>query len=240
MPVPEKLMAALHGSMFWLPLTLSIYSGATVLYRRYNKASFLNPTLITIAGIASVIAVWQVPYKAYFEAVSILHYLLGTAVVALAIPLYHNLNRLRGCWLTMSLALGAGSLASASVGIAIATLAGASTSAVLSLAPKSATAAVSMEIAGLIGGLPAVTGVLTILTGIIGAVVGPYVLDLAQIRGPEARGIALGVAGHGIATARAFSESEVAGSFAGLGMALNAILTASLLPTLIKILGLWP
>jgi putative effector of murein hydrolase len=235
MPVPEKLMAAFHGSMFWLPLTLAIYSGATVLYRRYNKASFLNPTLITIAGVASVILVWQVPYKAYFEAVSILHYLLGTAVVALAIPLYHNLNRLRGCWLTMSLALGAGSLASASVGIAIATLAGASTSAVLSLAPKSATAAVSMEIAGLIGGLPAVTGVLTILTGIIGAVVGPYVLDLAQIHGPEARGIALGVA-----TARAFSESEITGSFAGLGMALNAVLTAALLPTLIKFLGLWP
>jgi putative effector of murein hydrolase len=85
--------------------------------------------------------------------------------------------------------------------------------------------------------VPAVTGVLTILTGIIGAVTGPYVLDLAGIRTPEARGFALGVASHGIATARAFSEGEIAGTFAGLGMALNAVLTACVVPFLLRAFG---
>jgi putative effector of murein hydrolase len=83
-----------------------------------------------------------------------------------------------------------------------------------------------------------VTATLTILTGIIGAIVGPYILNLCGIRAPEARGLALGVASHGIATARAFSESEVAGSFAGLGMALNAVLTALAVPPLVGALGL--
>jgi putative effector of murein hydrolase len=90
----------------------------------------------------------------------------------------------------------------------------------------------------LIGGTPAITATLTILTGIIGAVTGPYLLDLVGIQAPEARGFALGVASHGIATARAFSESEAAGSFAGLGMALNAVLTALIVPLIVGALGI--
>ena len=240
MPAPEKLMSLLQGPMFWLPATLVIYAASTALYRRYDKAPLLNPTLLTIAGIAPLLMLSAVPYQKYFEAVAVLLYLLGTAVVALALPLYNSLKRLQGrCW-TMTLALVAGSLASILVGLAIATLAGASAFAVLSLAPKSATAAVSMEIARLIGGAPAVTGVLTVLTGITGAVAGPYVLDLGQIRTPEARGFALGIASHGIATARAFSEGEIAGSFAGLGMALNAVLTAMVVPFVVRAFGFGP
>jgi putative effector of murein hydrolase len=137
----------------------------------------------------------------------------------------------------MALALVAGSLASIVVGLVVAIMGHASASTVLSIAPKSATTAVSMEISRLIGGAPAVTATLTIITGIIGAVGGPYVLNMSRIRAPEARGFAMGVASHGIATARAFTESEVAGSFAGLGMVLNAILTALIVPPTIRLLG---
>jgi predicted murein hydrolase (TIGR00659 family) len=237
MLTPDRLISIINGPIFWLPITLVIYAASTALYRRYDKAPLLNPTLLTIAGVAAILMMTAVPYQKYFEDVAVLHYLLGTAVVALALPLYNNLTRLRGRYMTMTFALLAGSLASMLVGLAIATLAGTSAIAILSLAPKSATAAVSMEIARLIGGAPAVTGVLTILTGIIGAVAGPYVLDLARVRTPEARGFALGVAAHGIATARAFSEGEIAGSFAGLGMALNAVLTALTVPLVIRAFG---
>jgi predicted murein hydrolase (TIGR00659 family) len=235
MPMPDKLISVINGPIFWVPVTIAIYAASVGLYRRFNNAPLLNPTLFTIGGISAVLIISAVPYQKYFEAVAVLHYLLGTAVVALALPLYNNLRRLQGRCLTMAVALFAGSLASILVGLAVATMAGASASAILSLAPKSATAAVSMEISRLIGGAPAVTGVLTILTGIIGAVAGPYVLDLAHIRSPEARGFALGIASHGIATARAFSEGEIAGSFAGLGMALNAVLTAMLVPPVIGV-----
>jgi len=76
------------------------------------------------------------------------------------------------------------------------------------------------------------------MTGIIGAVGGPYVLNATRIHAPEARGFAMGVASHGIATARAFTEGEVAGSFAGLGMVLSAILTALIVPPVVRMLGL--
>jgi putative effector of murein hydrolase len=157
----------------------------------------------------------------------------------LALPLYRNARRLKGRCIGMAAALMAGSLASIVIGLSVATLAHASASTVLSLAPKSATAAVSMEIPRLIGGAPAVTATLTILTGIIGAVAGPYALALLRIRAPEARGFAMGVASPGIATARAFTEGEIAGSFAGLGMVLNAILTGLIVPPLVHRIGYW-
>ena len=185
--------------MVWLPCTIVLYAASSALYRRLGKAPIANPTLLSIAALVVILACCRVPYKAYFESVVVLHYLLGTAVVALALPLYRNANRLHGRYLSMAFALVAGSLASIFVGLAVATLAHASASTVLSLAPKSATAAVSMEISRLIGGAPAVTATLTIMTGIIGAVGGPYVLNTLHIRAPEARGFAMGVASHGIA-----------------------------------------
>jgi putative effector of murein hydrolase len=232
------LGAILAGTIFWLPCTLAIYAGSVLLFRVSGKSPLLNPTLLTIGGIALVLFASGVPYERYFQDVAILHYLLGTAVVALAIPLYRNLERLKGRGLGMACALLAGSFASILVGLAVAIVAGLSTSTILSLAPKSATAAVSIEISSLIGGVPAVTATLTILTGIIGAIAGPYVLNLCGIRAPEARGFALGVASRGIATARAFTEGEVAGSFAGLGMALNAVLTALAVPPIVRALGI--
>jgi predicted murein hydrolase (TIGR00659 family) len=227
-----------EGALIWLPCTLAIYAGSIALFRWGQKSPLLNPTLLTICGVALVLGLTGNSYRSYFEGVVILHYLLGPAVVALAVPLHRNLQRLEGRTVSMASALAVGSLTSILVGLAVAILAGVSASTLLSLAPKSATAAVSIEISRLIGGAPGVTATLTILTGIIGAVLGPYVLNLSGIRAPEARGFALGVASHGIATARAFTESEVAGSFAGLGMALNAVLTALAVPPIVRWLGI--
>jgi len=232
----EKLLH-LEGAVLWLPCTLLLFAASSWLYRRLNKAPVANPTLLTIAALVVMLVGVGVPYKTYFESVAIIHYLLGTAVVALALPLYRNVGRLKGRRMGMAVALVAGSLTSILVGLSVAILAHASASTVLSLAPKSATAAVSMEISRIIGGAPAVTATLTILTGIIGAIAGPYVLNILRVLDPEARGFAMGVASHGIATARAFIEGEVAGSFAGLGMVLNAILTALVVPPVVRLMG---
>lgn len=221
------------SSVLWLPLTLGIYIAGSGLYCRAGKAPLLNPTLLTICSVTALLVVFEVPYTTYFESVSILHYLLGTAVVALAIPLHHNLHKLRGELRPVALALVAGSFTSIVCGLVIAKALGASPSTLLSIAPKSATAAVSMEIASVIGGIPAVTACLTIFTGIIGAVLGPYVLTWSGITSPSARGVALGTVSHGIATARAFSESEYTGCCASLAMGLNAFLTALLVPLII-------
>lgn len=221
------------GPVLWLPLTLGVYLMSSGLYRRAGKIPLLNPTLLTIAAICSALIGLGVPYPIYFQSVSILHYLLGTAVVALAIPMHRNLRKLTGQLRRITVALVAGSLTSIIGGLLIAKALKASDPILLSIAPKSATAAVSMEIARGIGGLPAVTASLTIVTGIIGAVCGPYILSWARIESPSARGIALGTVSHGIATARAFSESEFAGCCASLAMGLNAILTAIFVPVVL-------
>jgi putative effector of murein hydrolase len=120
---------------------------------------------------------------------------------------------------------------------AVAALLGASAPVLASLAPKSATVAVSMGIAAETGGVPAVTAVVTILAGITGAVVAGPVLDGAGVQDPIARGFAMGLASHGIATARAFQEGEAAGTAAGLAMGLNAVVTALLVPLVLRLLG---
>lgn len=233
--VPAKLVS---GPLLWMPLTVAAYLLASAAYRRAGKLALLNPTLLTIACVCAALIALQVPYKTYFESVGVLHYLLGTAVVALAISLHQNLKRLLGDLRPIVLALVAGSVTSIVCGLIIARALGASTLTLLSLAPKSATAAVSMQIAEGIGGVPAIAACLTIVTGIIGAVLGPYVLTLAGIRSPRARGVALGTASHGIATARAFNESELAGCYASLAMGLNAVLTAVLVPLILKMMSL--
>jgi putative effector of murein hydrolase len=102
----------LQGTIVWLPCTIVLYAGSSALCRRLGKAPAANPTLLSVAALVVILALLGVPYKAYFESVAILHYLLGTAVVALALPLYRNANRLHGRYLSMALALVAGSLAS--------------------------------------------------------------------------------------------------------------------------------
>lgn len=228
------LPAFASGTIFWLPATLGAFLAAKQLYLRFDKMPLLNPTLLTIVAICAGLVSLRVPYETYFESVKILHYLLGTAVVSLAVPLYRNLQKLADQLPRIALAMVAGSVTSIVTGLLIARALGASASTVLSIAPKSATAAVSMEIARGIGGVPAVTACLTIVTGIVGAVIGPYLLTWTGVTSPSARGVALGTASHGIATARAFSESELAGCCASLAMVLNAILTAILVPALVS------
>jgi putative effector of murein hydrolase len=130
-----------------------------------------------------------------------------------------------------------GSLTAAGTAVGLAWLAGASTATMASLAPKSVTTPVAMGIADSLGGLPSLTAAVVILTGIVGAALGPIVLDLARIRDPRARGVAMGTASHGIGTARALQMSQVAGAFAGIAIGLNALATAILLPLLWRLLA---
>lgn len=234
----SALAAGLQGPLVWMPCTLAVYAASTSIQRRCGNAAILNPTLLTIGAIGSLLVASGTPYEVYLKGVDFLNYVLGTAVVALALPLHRHAHLLRGRFLVLAMALVVGSIASLGLVLAVAGSLGASTSTLLSIASKSATAAVSIETSRAVGGLPGLTATLTISTGIIGAVLGPYVLDWLGVRDPEARGLALGVAAHGIGTARAFSEGAVSGSFASVGTALNAPLTAMLVPLAVWALGL--
>lgn len=213
-----------------LTLTLLAYQAGLILYQRSKLNPLLNPVLIAILLIVGVLLLTDTDYETYFDGAQFVHFLLGPATVALAIPLYRQFDKVRESALAVLASIMVGSLTAAATGVGILWWLGGSETALLSIAPKSVTAAVAMGIAEQLGGLPSLTAVLVITTGIIGAVLGPYLLDLLGIRDWAARGIAIGTASHGIGTARALQVNEVAGAFAGLAMGLNALATAILLP----------
>ena len=224
------------GTIFALVLTLGAYAAAAAVWQRCGRHPLLNPTLFAIAGVATALLALNMQHADYFASAELVHALLGPAVVALAVPLYRHAAVLRARAGALLMALVLGSATAVLVGVAVAVALNVSAGAVLSLAPRSATTAVSMGVAAEIGGIPALTAVLTIATGITGAVLGGWILDAMGVRDPLARGFALGTASHGIATARAFQDGEAAGIAAGLAMGLNAILTAVIAPPLARLL----
>ena len=215
-----------------LTLTLAAFVLASALYRKMNMNPLLNPVLLSVIAIVLILRGTGTSYSAYFEGAQFVHFLLGPATVALAIPLYRQLNRVRKSATAILVSLLCGSITSALSAVVIAWAMGAKTISIISLAPKSVTAPVAMGISDQLGGLPSLTAVIVILTGIIGAMLGPLVLNALRIRDWSVRGLAIGTASHGIGTARAFQVSEVAGAFSGLAMGINALATAILLPIL--------
>jgi predicted murein hydrolase (TIGR00659 family) len=219
-----------------LTVTLLAYQGAYWLYRRASFNPLLNPVLLAIVMLVAALKLTHTPYQTYFDGAQFVHFLLGPATVALAVPLYAQFDRLRAALLPLGASLVTGSLTAIVSAIGIAWLLGARETTLLSLAPKSVTAPIAMGISEKIGGIPSLTAVLVIMTGVSGAMMAKSVLDALRIRDHGVRGFAVGVASHGIGTARAFQVSEQAGAFAGLGMGLNGLLTAVLMPL---ILALW-
>lgn len=219
-----------------LTVTLVAYVIGDWIYRRAGMHPLLNPVLIAVVALVLLLRATETPYATYFDGAQFVHFLLGPATVALAVPLYFNLGKLKRLWLPLLGGLVAGSLTAAVSAVGIAWLFGGSTQTLASLAPKSVTAPVAMGIAEKLGGLPSLTAILVISTGILGAVLGPAVLNGLRMRDQATRGFALGVTAHGIGTARAFQESEQAGAFSGLAMGLNALVTALLLPLLAQLI----
>ncbi len=215
-----------------LTLTLVAYSAAFAIYRRFRFNPLLNPVLLAVSVLVAILLATGTDYHTYFQGAQFVHFLLGPATVALAVPLYRHMERVRRSGLAVFASILAGSLTAAASAIAIVWLLGGSRHSIVSIAPKSVTAPVAMGIAEQMGGLPSLTAALVILTGILGAMLGPPLLKALRISDPAAQGLAMGVASHGIGTARALQVNEVAGAFAGLAMGLNALATAILLPAL--------
>lgn len=221
--------------LLWLTATLLAYSIGDALFRASGRKPWVNPVLIAVVLLALTLFATGTPYESYFEGAKFVHFMLGPATICLAAPLYTNLKSVRATIVPMVAALLAGSLTAIGTALGIGWALGVRTDVLLSLAPKSVTAPVAMGISESIGGSPTLTAVLVILTGITGAIVATPLLNLLRIRDWRARGFATGIASHGIGTARALQVNEQAGAFAGTGMGLNALVTAILVPIIVKL-----
>jgi len=215
-----------------LTLTLVAFQFGSWIYSKGKMNPILNPVLLAVVMIVAVLLVTDTRYDSYFDGAQFVHFLLGPATVALAIPLYRQFERVRRSVLAVLVSILAGSTTAMLSAVGIGFLLDGSSDTLIALAPKSVTAPVAMGIAEQLGGLPSLTAVLVLITGVTGAVLGPYVLTLIGVKDWAARGLAMGTASHGIGTARALQVSEIAGAFSGLAMGLNALATAILLPLL--------
>jgi putative effector of murein hydrolase len=210
--------------------TVAAYVIAVRLQRWSGGNAIFNPTLIAILLLALAIKLSGMDYADYARSAGVVTFALSPAVVLLAVPLFRQrwLIRDSARIILGSLAVGLPTGVISAMGIAW--LLHADRMTILSLAPKSTTAGIAIGLSEKIGGAPSLTAVLVIMTGITGAVIGPFVTRQMGVLDPRSVGLAIGIASHGIGTARALQMGETAGAFAGLGMSLNGILTAILLP----------
>lgn len=231
LPPITEIWVYLSGSpLFALVLTLSAYLLGLTLYERSQRNPFANPVLISVLVVTLSLSALDMPYAKYFEGAQFVHFLLGTATVALAIPIYKGFASIKGRMGVLLLALVAGGATSIFTAVGMARWLGVDEALVRGLVAKSVTAPIAMGIAERVQASPTLTAIFAVSTGILGAVLGRFVLDAMRMTEWWQRGFALGVAAHGIGTSRAFSVNEQAGTYASLGMGLHGIAGAVLIP----------
>jgi predicted murein hydrolase (TIGR00659 family) len=223
-----------------LTLTLIAYQLSYLLYRKSGNNPLVNPVLLSVVMIGALLVVTNTSYAVYFDGAKFVHFLLGPATVALAVPLHQHFARLKAAWPALLVGLLAGATVAMASAVLIGSAMHASLQTVISMAPKSVTTPIAMGISQKLGGLPSLTAVLVISTGILGAIMArPVLVGLMHIKEDWIRGFATGIAAHGIGAARAFQVSEECGAFAGLAMGLNGVATALLAPVIVPAMLGW-
>ena len=220
--------------LLWLTATLGAYVIADHFSRISKRHPLVNPVLISVIILGSLLWITGTPYETYFNGAQFVHFLLGPATVALAIPLHRNWSAIKRSLIPILGALSAGSVTAIVSAVFIGVLFGMPPDVLASLAPKSVTAAIAMGVSKEIGGQPSLTATLVISTGILGAIMVTPLMNALGLKDYRARGFAAGVASHGIGTARAFQVDPVAGAFAGIALGLNGLLTAIIAPILMR------
>jgi predicted murein hydrolase (TIGR00659 family) len=222
--------------LLWLTVTIAAYAAADRLAAAFGRPALLNPVVLAAGAVIVLLLATGTDFPTYFEGAQFVHFLLGPATVALAVPLVENRKEVARALLPVFAALLVGSAVAVASAIGLAVLFGLPEEVIVSLAPKSVTTPIAMGLAERLGGIPSLAAVLVIATGIIGAMTVTPLMNALGIGNYAARGFAVGIASHGIGTARAFQVDPVAGTFAGIAMGLNGLLTALIVPLA---LALW-
>jgi predicted murein hydrolase (TIGR00659 family) len=222
--------------LLWLTVTLLVYATADALSLATGRHPFANPVFHSMWIIAVFLLLTGTSYTTYFSGAQFVHFLLGPATVALAVPLYENRKVVLAAIVPMLVALVVGCTTAIVSVVLLAKAFGLPDKITLSLAPKSVTAGVAMGISESLGADASLTAVSVVLTGIMGAIIVTPMMDRMRITDYRARGFAVGLASHGIGVARAFQVDAMAGVFAGIAMSLNALVTSLLVPIAVTLL----
>ena len=222
-------------------LLLALTFGVFAMFKGLQKKTgwvLLNPILFTIAALIFFLKLSGISYETYNEAGELIAFWLKPAVVALGVPLYLQLEMIKKQWLPILLSQLVGCLVGVISVVLIAKGLGASPDVICSLAPKSVTTPIAMEVSNATGGIPSLTAAVVVMVGLFGAVFGFKVLDMGRVKSPIAQGLSMGTASHAIGTSAAMELSRKYGAYASLGLTLNGILTAILAPMVLRLMGI--
>lgn len=236
----DELWVYLSGNpLLSLLVTLLAFALAARINKWLGGTPLLHTVTLSIALIITFLLVSGIDYGTYFEGAQFIHFLLGPATVALAIPLYDHRERVRQLLWPLLVACLAGITTAVASTLGLALLLGAEHETVMSLAPRSVTSPIAMGIAEQIGGIPSLAAGLVLITGSIGCALGPMIFRLLGVRDPVVQGFTMGLAAHGFGTAHSFAKlGAMAGAFSGLAMGLTGLITAFILPLIITLFGL--
>ena len=230
-------MEFLENKYLLLTLTFGAFALFKVLQKRKGWV-LLNPILLTMFTVILFLKLTGISYETYQEGGKLIEFWLKPAIVALGVPLYLQLEMIKKQWLPILLSQLVGCLVGLVSVILIAKGLGASPEVICSLAPKSVTTPIAMEVSEATGGIPSLSAAVVILVGLFGAVLGFKVMDFGHIKSPIAQGLSMGTASHAIGTSAAMDVSKKYGAYASLGLTLNGILTALLTPMVLRLLGI--
>lgn len=230
-------MTYFQNEYFLIALTFGSYFLGKLLRRRTGWA-IMNPILVAIATVIIFLNVTDISYDTYNEGGHMIEFWLRPAVVALGVPLYQQLETIKKQFMPILVSELAGCIVGIVSVVLIARLLGASREVVLSLAPKSVTTPIAMEITKAIGGIPSLTAAVVVCVGLMCAVAGYRTMGFAHVRTPMAQGLSMGTAAHALGTATSMDVSKLHGAYASLGLTLNGIFTALITPSIIPLMGI--
>ena len=230
------------NAALWIALTLIAYLFGQWVFRTAKFNPLLSPIIVAVLSLMSLLLIFGVPYEQYFSGAQFIHFLLGPATVALAVPIYEQRQRLARLWLPLAIGIVVGCTTAVLSVVLLGWAFGLSSQTLISLIPKSVTTPIAMGVSETLGGLPDLTAVLVVITGIFGSIVGRPIMRLVRMREDHVIGVSLGLTAHGMGTGAAFTVSDKAGAFAGLAMGISGVVTAFLAPLLaiplMKLLGI--
>ncbi|HWR79623.1 MAG TPA: LrgB family protein [Pseudomonas sp.] len=228
--------AVIHHPLFAIGITLAAYQVALAAYER-TRWAMLQPVLIAMLMVIGILFALDIEVREYLDSTAIFGLLLGPVIVALAVPLYLNLRHIRRLWKPVLQTLLLAGLLATVMGTGFAWLFGANEDMQRTLLTKSVTSPLAILLADEVGGIAALAAIFAILTGILGAIIGPPMLRRFGVTHPAAVGLSMGITAHAVGTARALQEGEQCGGFAALGMSLMGVGTAVLLPLALSLIG---
>lgn len=229
-------MEIMSNPIILLAITFGIYYVARQIQKRTGWV-VLNPILITIVALIALLQLTGISYETYEQGGQYIDFWLKPAIVALGVPLYQNLGQIRRQLLPILMSQLVGCLVGLVSVTLIASALGASHEVIVSLAPKSVTTPIAMEVCKTSGGIPSLTAAIVVIVGLFGAIFGFKILEVWHVHNPFSQGISMGTAAHAVGTSRAMEKGEIYGAYSSLGLILNGVLTALLTPFVLKLLG---